>query len=335
MTVKRQAAAPAGSVILDRTLALELVRVTERAAIATARFRGRGDEEAADRAACLAMRSELQKLSIDGTIVIGVGERPQVDLLYVGEKVGTRKGQRVHVALEPLEGTTICAKNLPNSISVVAIAPEGGFLPVPDIYMDKIAIGPGYPAGLIDLDQTPARNLKALAEAKGVPIAALTACILDRPRHAQLIEDVRATGASVRLIGDGDVAAVIHTTAPDDTGIDIYLGQGGAPEGVLAAAALSAIGGQMQGRLVADSADQVERLLKAGFRNPRQKFDLSDMAHGDVFFAATGITDGNLLKGVKFGRSSITTQTVVMRSSTRTIRWITSTHADIEMPPLD
>jgi fructose-1,6-bisphosphatase II / sedoheptulose-1,7-bisphosphatase len=330
MALKRQAAANARDLNLDRTLALELVRVTERSAIATARFRGRGDEQAADRAACLAMRSELQRLAFDGAIVIGEGERGQVDMLYVGERVGSRKGTRVDVALEPLEGTTNCAKNLPDSVSVVAIAPEGGFLPVPDIYMDKIAVGPGYPQGIIDLDYCPQRNLKALADAKGVPVAALTACILDRPRHAQLIEEVRATGASVRLISACDVAAVIHTTAPEETGIDIYLGQGGAPEGILAAAALSALGGQMQGRLVADRPDQVERIVKAGFRNPRQKYEISDMAHGDVIFAATGITDGHLLKGVKFGRTSITTHSVIMQSSTGTVRWIRSTQADLD-----
>jgi len=330
MALKRHATANARQLELDRTLALELVRVTERSAIATARFRGRGDEEAADRAACLAMRSQLQRLAFDGAIVIGEGERGQVDMLYVGERVGSRKGARVDVALEPLEGTTNCAKNLPDSMSVVAIAPEGGFLPVPDIYMDKIAIGPGYPAGIVDLDYCAARNLKALAEARGVPVAALTACILDRPRHAQLIEEVRAAGASVRLIYACDVAAVIHTTAPDETGIDIYLGQGGAPEGVLAAAALAALGGQMQGRLVADNAEQVERIIKAGFRNPRQKFELSDMVHGDVIFAATGITDGHLLKGIQFGRTSVTTHSLVTRSSTRTVRWVRSTHADLD-----
>jgi fructose-1,6-bisphosphatase II / sedoheptulose-1,7-bisphosphatase len=330
MAVKRQAVIPARDGTLDRTLALEVARVTERSAIAAARFRGLGDEEAADRAACLAMRSELQRLAIDGTIVLGEGERDQVDILYVGERIGARRGQRIDVAIEPLEGTTNCAKNAADSISVVALAPEGGFLPVPDIYMDKIAIGPGYPEGLVDLDYGPARNLKALAEAKGVPVTELTACILDRPRHAQLIEDVRAAGAGVRLISACDVAAIIHTTAPDETGIDIYLGQGGAPEGVLAAAALAATGGQMQGRLVADRPDQIERLLRAGFRNIRQKYLISDMAHGDVFFAATGITDGPLLKGVKFGRRGITTHSVIMRSSTQTVRWMTSTQAEAD-----
>jgi fructose-1,6-bisphosphatase II / sedoheptulose-1,7-bisphosphatase len=335
MALKRPAALPARDVSLDRTLAFELVRISERTAIAAARLRGRGDEEAADRAACLAMRSDLQRLAIDGTIVIGDGERGQVDRLYVGRKIGTRKGPRVDVALEPLEGTTTCAKNLPNSISVIALAPEGGLLPVPDVYMDKIAIGPGYPEGLIDLDYCPARNLKSLAEAKGVPVAALTACILDRPRHARLIEEVRAAGASVRLIGDCDVAAVIHTTSPDETGIDIYLGQGGAPEGVLAAAALAALGGQMQGRLVADRPEQIDRLIKAGFRNPRQKYEISDMAHGDVLFAATGITDGNLLNGVRFGRTGIMTHSAVLRSSTRTVRWISTVHADIDTAEFD
>jgi fructose-1,6-bisphosphatase II / sedoheptulose-1,7-bisphosphatase len=328
MALKRQAALPARHVLLDAALTYDLLRISERTAIAAARFRGRGNEEAADRAACLAMRSNLQRLGVDGTIVIGDGDRGQVDMLFVGEKIGTRKGQRVDIALEALEGTTNCAKNLPDSIAVVAIAPEGGFLPVPDVYMDKIAIGPGYPKGLIDLDYSPTRNLKALAEAKGVPVAALTACILDRPRHARLIEEVRAAGASVRLIGACDVAAVIHTTAPDETGIDIYFGQGGAPEGVLAAAAFAALGGQLQGRLVADRPDQVDRLIKAGFRDLRQKYEVGDMASGDVLFAATGITDGTRLKGVKFGRNGISTHTVVMQSSNRTVRWIRSVHAD-------
>ena len=320
---------------LDRTLALELVRVTERTAIATARFRGRGDEEAADRAAALAMREELQRLAIDGTIVIGEGAAGQADILFVGEKVGTRKGPKVDIALDPLEGTTICAKNLPNSIAVIAVAPEGGFLVVPDIYMDKIAIGPGYPAGLVDLDATPAANIEALAAAKGVPVSEITACILDRPRHGRLIEAVRATGASIRLIGDGDVAGVIHTTAPDDTGIDIYLGLGGAAEGVLAAAALACIGGQMQGRLVVDRPDHLEALRKVGITDPRRKYSIADMAHGDVFFAATGVTDGNLLKGVKFGRGTVTTETVVMRASTGTRRWMTTTYSNTSAAPID
>ncbi len=328
MASKRPHMIPAGEVNLDRTLAFELAHVSDSAAIAAARLRGHGDERAADEAACTTMRAELLTLAIDGTVVLGEGERHQASQLYTGEKLGTRKGPRVDIALEPLEGTTLCAKGLANAISVVAIGPEGCFLPVPDMYMDKIAIGPGYPEGLIDLDYSPARNLKALSEAKGIPVSALTACILDRPRHAQLIEEVRATGASVRLIGDGDIAAIIQTTAPETTGIDIYLGMGGARQGILAAAALRGIGGQMQGRLVADRPELIDQLRKAGFGNPRRKYDLSEMAVGDILFAATGITDGKPLKGVKFGTTTITTHTLVTRSSTRTVRWIKTRHAN-------
>ncbi len=312
--------------VLDRILTLELARVTERTAIAAARLRGRGDEMAADREAVDAMRDELNRLPIDGTVVIGEGERDEVPMLFIGEKVGTGRGPAVDVALVPLEGTTICAKNLPNSITVMAFAERGSLLHAPDVYMDKIAIGPGFPAGLVDLDRSPAENIAALAAAKGVPVGEITACILDRPRHARLIEEVRATGASIRLIGDGDVAGVIHTTDPDETGIDIYMGSGGAPEGVLAAAALRCIGGQMQGRLVLDRPDKVERARRMGIADPRRKYGLEDMARGDVLFAATGVTDGNFLQGVKFGRNCITTHTVVMRSSTGTVRWIRARH---------
>ena len=229
--------------ILDRILTLELVRVTERAAVAAARLRGQGDEKAADQVAVDAMRTELNRLPIDGTVVIGEGERDEAPMLYIGEEVGTKKGPKVDIALDPLEGTTICAKNLPNSLAVIALAEGGSLLYAPDVYMDKIAIGPGYPAGLVDLDATPTENLQALANAKGCAVGDLTACILDRPRHAKIIEDVRAAGCAIRLIGDGDVAGVIHTTDPDETGIDIYFGTGGAPEGVLAAAALRCTGG--------------------------------------------------------------------------------------------
>ena len=319
--------------VLDRILTLELARVTEATAMAAARFRGRGDEMAADRAAVAAMREELDRLQIDGTVVIGEGEPEEVDTLFIGEKVGAGKGPAVDVALVPLEGTTICAKNLPNSITVMAFAEAGSLLHAPDVYMDKIAIGPGYPAGLVDLDRTPAENLTALAAAKGVPVGEITACILDRPRHARLIEEVRATGASIRLIGDGDVTGVIHTTEPDETGIDIYMGSGGAPEGVLAAAALRCIGGQMQGRLVLDRPEKVERARRMGIEDPRRKYGLEDMARGDVLFAATGVTDGNFLQGVKFGRNCVTTHTVVMRSSTGTVRWIRARHMLVEREP--
>ena len=321
--------------LLDRILTLELVRVTERAAVAAARLRGRGDEKAADQAAVDAMRRELNRLPIAGTVVIGEGERDEAPMLYIGEKVGTGAGPEVDIALDPLEGTTICAKNLPNSIATIAIAEKGGLLNAPDSYMDKIAIGPGYEKGIVDLDKPAGDNINALAEAKGVPVNEITACILDRPRHAKLIEDVRETGAAIRLIGDGDVAGVIHTTDPDETGIDIYMGIGGAPEGVLAAAALRCIGGQMQGRLVFTMEGQKERAIRMGIEDVTRKFDMEDMACDDVYFAATGVTDGNMLTGVKFGKSLITTQTVVMRSSTGTVRWITADHTQLEKFQLD
>ncbi|WP_157015503.1 class II fructose-bisphosphatase [Mesorhizobium xinjiangense] len=315
---------------LDRILTLELVRVTERAAVAAARLRGRGDEKAADQVAVDAMRSELNRLPIKGTVVIGEGERDEAPMLYIGEEVGTGEGTEVDIALDPLEGTTICAKNLPNSLAVIAIAERGSLLYAPDVYMDKIAIGPGYPAGVIDIDAPVTENFANLAKAKGVAVAELTACILDRPRHARLIEEVRATGAAIRLIGDGDVAGVIHTTNPDDTGIDIYLGIGGAPEGVLAAAALRCIGGQMQGRLQLNTDDKIARAAKMGIADPNKVYAMEEMARGDVLFAATGVTDGNLLSGVKFGRDSINTHTIVMRSSSKTVREIKAQHQDLE-----
>ncbi len=315
---------------LDRVLTMELVRVTERAAVAAARLRGRGDEKAADQVAVDAMRKELNHLAIKGTVVIGEGERDEAPMLYIGEEVGTGKGPEVDIALDPLEGTTICAKNLPNALAVVALAEKGSLLNAPDVYMDKIAIGPGYPAGLIDIDASPADNIANLARAKGVPVGEVTACILDRPRHAKLIEAVRATGAAIRLIGDGDVAGVIHTTDPDETGIDIYLGTGGAPEGVLAAAALRCTGGQMQGRLILDTPEKVERAARMGVSDPKKVYRADEMARGDVLFAATGVTDGNMLDGVKFGRSYITTHTIVLRSSSRTVREITARHQDME-----
>ena len=318
------------SAVLDRALTLEIVRVTERAAVAAARQRGRGDEHAADQAAVDAMRRELNRLPIDGTVVIGEGERDEAPMLFIGEKVGLGSGPKVDIALDPLEGTTICAKDMPNSLAVIALAEGGSLLNAPDVYMDKIAIGPGYPAGLVDLDATADDNIKALAEAKGVPVNEITACILDRPRHARLVEEVRATGAAIRLIGDGDVAGVIHTTDPDETGIDIYLGTGGAPEGVLAAAALRCIGGQMQGRLQLNTEEKVARAEKMGIADPNKVYRMDEMARGDVLFAATGVTDGNLLAGVKFARESIQTHTIVMRSSSRTVREIRARHQDLD-----
>ena len=234
------------------------------------------------------------------------------------------------IALDPLEGTTICAKNLPNALAVIAIAEKGSLLFAPDVYMDKIAVGPGYAEDVIDIDASPAENIARLAKAKGVALSDITACILDRPRHAKLIEAVRATGAAIRLIGDGDVAGVIHTTDPEETGIDIYLGTGGAPEGVLAAAALRCTGGQMQGRLILDTPEKVERAATMGITDPNRVYRAQDMARGDVLFAATGVTDGNMLAGVKFGRNYITTHTIVLRSSSRTVREIKARHQDLE-----
>ncbi|GHC78808.1 fructose-1,6-bisphosphatase [Limoniibacter endophyticus] len=276
------------------------------------------------------MRSELNRLPIRGRVVIGEGERDEAPMLYIGEEVGQGDGTEVDIALDPLEGTTICAKNLPNSMAVIAIAERGNLLYAPDVYMEKIAIGPGYPEGIISLDLSPRENIEALARAKNVQVSEVTACILDRPRHARLIEEVRATGASIRLIGDGDVAGVIHTTDPDETGIDIYLGIGGAPEGVLAAAALRCIGGQMQGRLQLNSEEQIKRARKMGVTDPRKIYSAEEMASGDVLFAATGVTDGNMLSGVKFTREHVQTHTIVMRSSSQTVREIIARHQDMD-----
>ncbi|WP_274424355.1 class II fructose-bisphosphatase [Chelativorans sp. YIM 93263] len=315
---------------LDRILTLELVRVTERAAVAAARLRGRGDEKDADQAAVDAMRTELNCLPIQGTVVIGEGERDEAPMLYIGEEVGVGDGPEVDIALDPLEGTTICAKNLPNALAVIAIAERGSLLYAPDVYMEKIAVGPGYPEGIVDLDAPAAENIENLAKAKGVQPSDITACILDRPRHARLVEEVRATGAAIRLIGDGDVAGVIHTTDPEETGIDIYMGIGGAPEGVLAAAALRCIGGQMQGRLQLNTDEKVARAENMGITDPAKVYRMDEMARGDVLFAATGVTDGNLLAGVKFARESVQTHTIVMRSSSRTVREIKARHQDLD-----
>ena len=315
---------------MDRILTLELVRVTEQAAVAAARLRGRGDEVAADRAAVEAMRRALNRLQIKGTVVIGEGERDEAPMLFIGEEVGAGRGPSVDIAVDPLEGTTVAAKNLPNAIAVVAIAQAGTLLNAPDVYMDKIAIGPGYPAGLVDLDRSATDNILAIAAAKGVPVSEVTACVLERPRHARLVEEIRATGAAIRLIGDGDVAGIIHVTEPERTGIDIYFGIGGAPEGVLAAAAMRCTGGQMQGRLVISSDEQRDRARRMGVTDIDSKYDYSEMARGDVLFAATGVTDGDVLSGVRFGKRAISTHTVVMRSSSGTVRWIRAEHQNLE-----
>ncbi len=308
--------------MLNRMLTIEIVRVTEAAAIAAARLRGRGDEKQADQVAVDAMRTALNELDMDGTIVIGEGERDEAPMLYIGEKVGTGKGQKIDIALDPLEGTTLTAKAMPNALAVIAMAEGGSLLHSPDCYMEKIAIGGGYPDGTVDLDLSPQENVKRLADAKGCDVADITACVLDRPRHAEIIAGLRDAGAAVRLITDGDVAGVIHTANPSETGIDIYIGTGGAPEGVLAAAALRCIGGQMQGRLVLNKPDERQRALKMGIEDPDKKFDLAEMASGDVIFAATGVTDGSMLSGVRYDSGMVTTETVVMRSATGTVRWI-------------
>jgi fructose-1,6-bisphosphatase II / sedoheptulose-1,7-bisphosphatase len=309
--------------MLSRTLTIEIARVTEAAAIAAAHWRGRGDEKQADQAAVDAMRHALNSiLDMDGLVVIGEGERDEAPMLYIGEKVGSGTGQRIDIALDPLEGTTLCAKAMPNAIACVAMAEGGSLLHAPDTYMDKIAIGGGYPEGVVDLDLPPAKNIERLAKAKGVSAKEISACILDRPRHEALIQAVRETGASIRLITDGDVAGVIHTATPEETGIDIYMGIGGAPEGVLAAAALRCIGGQMQGRLVTKSEEQKARARKMGIEDFNKKFTMGEMAKGDVMFAATGVTTGSMLEGVQFELGYVTTETVVMRSATGTVRWI-------------
>jgi len=307
---------------LERVLVLEVARVTEAAAIAAARFRGRGDEKAADKAAVDAMRTELGKVHIKGRVVIGEGEMDESPMLYIGEEVGIGDGPEVDIAVDPLEGTTICAKAMPNALAVLAIAERGGLLNAPDMYMDKIAVGPGYPAGIVDLDAPPADTLARLAKAKGVAVSEITACILDRPRHAELIAAVRKAGAGVQLIPDGDIAGVIWTTDPGETGIDVYFGIGGAPEGVLAAAALRCIGGQMQGRLHPLKREEETRAAAMGITDIRRKFSMEEMASGDVIFSATGVTDGSLLDGVHFRQGFAETETVVLRAKTGTVRRI-------------
>jgi fructose-1,6-bisphosphatase II / sedoheptulose-1,7-bisphosphatase len=321
--------------VIERILSMELVRVTERAAVSAARLRGRGDEKAADQAAVDAMRRELNKLPIDGTIVIGEGERDEAPMLFIGEKVGNGTGPKVDIAVDPLEGTTLCAKDMPGAIAVMAMAPAGSLLYAPDVYMDKIAIGPGYPKGIVDLDASPADNIHALAKAKGVKPHEITTLIMDRPRHAALIDAVRKTGASVRLITDGDVAGVIFTAMQEQTGIDLYLGIGGAPEGVLAAAALRCVGGQMQGRLILDTPDKVDRARGMGVKDPKRKYDMAELAADDVIVSATGVTDGALMQGVRFKGDVIETETIVYRSITGTVRRIHGEHRELAKFRLD
>jgi fructose-1,6-bisphosphatase II / sedoheptulose-1,7-bisphosphatase len=316
---------------MDRNLALEVVRVTEAAALAASRLMGRGDEKAADQAAVDAMRTALNSLNIDGTVVIGEGERDEAPMLYIGEKVGGG-GPKVDIALDPLEGTTITAKGGHNALAVVAMAEEGGFLNAPDVYMDKIAVGPDLPEGVVDLDNKPEVNLKNLAKAKQMDIRDLVVCILDRPRHTELIAAVRGAGSRIMLISDGDVSGVI-ATAQKGSGVDMYVGSGGAPEGVLAAAALRCIGGQMQGRLLFRNDDERARAKKWGVTDLNRKYAMLDLARGDVMFAATGVTDGAMLKGVRRGTTRASTHSIVMRSKTGTVRIIEATHNwDLKMP---
>jgi fructose-1,6-bisphosphatase II / sedoheptulose-1,7-bisphosphatase len=321
--------------VIERILSMEIVRVTERAAVSAARLRGRGNEKAADQAAVDAMRRELNKLPIDGTVMIGEGERDEAPMLFIGETVGNKKGPKVDIAVDPLEGTTLCAKDMPGAIAVMAMAEEGTLLNAPDVYMEKIAVGPGYPQGVVDLDAPPDENIRSLAKAKGVRPEEITALFLDRPRHVDMIAAVRKAGAAVRLITDGDVAGVIHTADPKNTGIDIYMGIGGAPEGVLAAAALRCIGGQMQGRLVLDTEEKRARAAKMGVKDPRQKYAITDMVRGDCIVSATGVTTGSMLRGVRFENDRIYTHTVVMRSITGTVRWIDAEHRQFDKFHLD
>ena len=326
-------AGPAASTVLDRVLVLEMVRVTEAAAIAASKLIGRGDEKAADHAAVEAMRAALNELPMDGTVVIGEGERDEAPMLFIGERVGLFRpdsgthgsGPKIDIALDPLEGTTITAKAGPNALAVLAIAEQGCLLNAPDVYMQKLAVGPGYAEGTIDLARTPSENIRSVAAAKGVDPSDIIVCVLDRPRHAELIAELRGLGCGVRLIPDGDVAGVIDTTDPD-TGVDVYMGSGGAPEGVLAAAALRCVGGQIQGRLLFRNDDEVARARRWGIEDLDRIYTLEEMAKGDCIFAATGVTDGSLLDGVHRRKNIITTESIVMRASSGTVRRVTAEH---------
>lgn len=315
---------PKAGMVVDRNLALELVRVTEAAALAASRWMGRGDKNAADGAAVDAMRRAFDTVAINGTVVIGEGEMDEAPMLYIGEKIGAG-GPEVDIAVDPLEGTNITAKGGPNAMAVVALAERGGFLHAPDIYMEKIAVGPDLPEGVVDLDESVERNLRELAKAKKRDVSDLVVCILDRDRHKELIRQCRAAGARIMLIPDGDVAGVVATTQPE-TGVDIYLGSGGAPEGVLAAAALRCTGGQMQGRLLFENEEQIARAREMGVTDPNRKYGILDMARGEVMFAATGVTTGAMLRGVRrFGNGAVT-HSIVMRSKSGTVRYIEAHH---------
>ncbi|MFN4058460.1 MAG: class II fructose-bisphosphatase [Roseinatronobacter sp.] len=304
----------------DRLLSLGLARVSEAAALASAKLVGRGDEKAADQAAVDAMRTQLNMLDIAGRVVIGEGERDEAPMLYIGEEVGTGSGPEVDIALDPLEGTTLTAKDFPNALTVIAMAPRGTMLHAPDVYMDKLAIGPGFAPDTVTLDMTPAERVRALAAAKGCKPSDITVCVLERPRHEEMIAGIRSTGAAIRLIMDGDVAGVIHCAEPQVTGIDMYMGSGGAPEGVLAAAALKCMGGQIYGRLLFSSDDEIARAKRAGITDLNKIYTRDEMITGDVIFAATGVTDGSIVRGIRSEPGWLTTDTLLMRSKTGSVR---------------
>lgn len=307
----------------DRLLSLGLARVSEAAALASAQLIGRGDEKAADQAAVNAMRDQLNLLDIAGVVVIGEGERDEAPMLYIGEQVGTGNGPAVDIALDPLEGTTLTAKDMPNALTVIAMAPRGTLLHAPDVYMEKLAIGPGYKPGTVTMTMSPSERVSALAAAKGCSTEDITVCVLERPRHEEMIKELRATGASIRLITDGDVAGVMHCAEPEVTGIDMYMGSGGAPEGVLAAAALKCMGGQFFGKLLFRNEDERARARKAGITNFDRVYTRDDLVRGDVIFAATGVTSGSLLAGIKREPGMVTTETILMRSKTGSVRRMT------------
>ncbi|APO87359.1 class II fructose-bisphosphatase [Marivivens sp. JLT3646] len=310
----------------DRMLSLGLARVSEAAALASAKLIGRGDEKAADQAAVNAMRDQLNKLDIKGVVVIGEGERDEAPMLYIGEEVGTGEGPAVDIALDPLEGTTLTAKDMPNALTVIAMGPRGSMLHAPDVYMEKLAIGPGFKAGVVTMDMSPSERVSALAAAKGCSTEDITVCVLERPRHDEMIAELRTTGAAIRLITDGDVAGVMHCAEPEKTGIDMYMGSGGAPEGVLAAAALKCMGGQFFGKLLFRNDDERGRATKAGITNFDRVYTRDDLVKGDVIFAATGVTDGSLLAGIKREPGYLTAETILMRSKTGSVRRMTYTN---------
>ena len=304
----------------DRLLSLGLARVSEAAAIAAAKFIGSGNEKGADQSAVDAMRAQLNLLDINGVVVIGEGERDEAPMLFIGEKVGTGSGPGVDIALDPLEGTTLTAKDLPDALTLIAMGPRGSMLHAPDVYMDKLAIGPGYPHNLVDLDMSPTERVQALARAKKCAVSSITVCVLERPRHSELIGELRQAGARIRLITDGDVAGIIHCAEMEKTGVDMLMGLGGAPEGVLAASALKCLGGQIQGRLIFRTNDEKKRAEKAGIKDLNQIYNLNDMVTEDVIFAASGVTNGSMLKGARVINNMLETETILMRSKTGSIR---------------